>query len=1116
MPKQEQPRSKAVLVVGSGYGALKVANNLALSGIPTVWATKHKHFLQPDDLPATPADWPEDLSYQLRPLYLRVKQHPLVTPLPQAGLTAIDRATDGYRVTVAQAPRFIDYDRCTGCGRCLEVCPLAGSARPPLWPAPSFVPTRAPEMEKRKRPPCRSACPLGISVQGYMALTAAGRFEEALAVIRRDNPLPGVCGRVCHHPCEDLCRRGDIDQPLAIRDIKRFLFDYETQHGEAGFDLSQRVSRGLKVAVVGSGPSGLTAAHFLNREGFDVTILEALSQAGGMLRVGINAFRLPRQVLDAEIEALKKSGVVIKTNTIVRSMDMLLKQGFQAALLATGTHTDLKLGLEGESLNGVTHCVEFLSRVNMIGAVRVGRRTVVIGGGNSAMDAARTALRFGADSVTVLAIENESDLPANPEEVREAREEGVVFKLGAAPVAISGNGSVEKVVCRPAHWEFAASAPPRLSFDSDQTFDLDADGVIVAIGQRPHLDMAGLDTQIQTGPGGRITIDNRCAASAPGVFACGDAVTGPSTVVGSMAHGRQAAGRIFEYLTGQPAPFIYPQVDETGLEDWVPLTETIETKSRQSAQHRTPEDRRRDFEEINPGLSVPQAVAEAERCLQCGVCSECLACETVCTDIGAIDHSNTGHRLEFSCPAILVADQDELPANPAIPLEILYPASGARDASDLLNVMMAGTAAVGQALPSVYNLKTTAYPEKPHPVEMPETDACGFFICSCNQTMASRAALERIRELAASVNGIEVSQIVTSFCHPDGADQIAQAMHRYGLSRVIVAACVCCPLQFQCLSCNEQRNRAKINLFDRHGLDRSRFELINLRDHLDKSQSEDEIVDQARELLRSAFIRYRYLGPLRQGVTEIGQSVLILGGSKVGLSCAQNLAVQGFQIRLVHNCRLPGQEPPAEAVGRPVPIVTPPIVQVDTATIMDISGSFGSYIVTVDQNGLRGQWAASVVCLTDEHLLSLAIDTGKTGLKKFYRYDFAFFHSPEAGLYRVRPVTLNRVSPEQAGAALAAEISTAMAEAFLRDHQLSPKVDPERCRGCGRCRDICPFEAVQLHIGEQGVYTAEIQRHRCVGCGGCVGRCPVTALDMPYFSNQLLKDMVASLLAKGQ
>ena len=662
---------------------------------------------------------------------------------------------------------------------------------------------------------------------------------------------------------------------------------------------------------------------------------------------------------------------------------------------------------------------------------------------------------------------------------------------------------------------FRRSPPPKLSFDSDETFDLNADGVIVAIGQRPHLDMANLDEQLQTGPGGRLTVDSCCRASAPGVFACGDVVTGPSTVVGSMAQGREAAGRIFEYLTQKPAPFIHSQVDETDLEDWPPITEEAKPKSRQTAEHRTPEARRSDFEEISSSLTAQQAVAEAERCLQCGLCSECRACETVCVDIGAIDHSAVGQQVEFTCPAILVADQDELPPDLAAPPEILYPACDPRDSSDLLNVMMAGTAAAGQVLPLVYDLQNPVYTEKSTLAAVPETDACGFFLCSCNQTMASASVLEQIRDLAASVNGIEVSQIVSSFCHPDGADQIAEAMNRHGLSRAIVASCVCCPLQFQCLSCSEQRNRAKMNLFDRHGLDRSRFELINLRDRLDRTQTDAEIVDQARELLRSAFIRYRYLGPLRQGVTEIGQSVLILGGSQVGLSCAENLALQGFQVRLVHNCRLHEQEPPPRDCHRPVPGDQPLITHVDSADILDITGAFGNYTVTVEQDGVRQQWPASVVCLTDEHLLSLAIDTGKTGLRKFYRYDFAFFHSPEAGLYRVRPVTLDRVSPQQAGAALAAEVSTAMAEAFLRDHQLSPKVDPERCRGCGRCRDICPFEAVQLHIGEQGVYTAEIQRHRCVGCGGCVGRCPVTALDMPYFSNQLLKDMVASLLAKG-
>jgi ferredoxin len=231
--KKSSKSKRAVLLVGSGYAALKVAEDLAQSGIPVVWVTKATHFLKLPGGIESFSDWPEDINFQFRPLYLRVTRHPLVTPLTCARVESLERRGDGYRAVVVQAPQYIDYDLCTGCGRCMEVCPLQGTARAPLSRSPAYCPSRALELDKRKLGECRVSCPLGVNVQAYMALTASSRFDEALSVIREDNPLPGICGRVCHHPCEESCRRTELDQAVAIRDIKRFLSDYEAERGPA-------------------------------------------------------------------------------------------------------------------------------------------------------------------------------------------------------------------------------------------------------------------------------------------------------------------------------------------------------------------------------------------------------------------------------------------------------------------------------------------------------------------------------------------------------------------------------------------------------------------------------------------------------------------------------------------------------------------------------------------------------------------------------------------------------------------------------------------------------------------------------------------------------------------
>ena len=1122
MKKQSSPGAarKAILLVGSGYGALKVAQDLAQSGLPLLWVTKAPHFLELPSSQESFTEWPADLNFQFRPLYLRITRHPLVRAITHAHVESIEKGPEGYRVVAVQDPPYVDYDLCTGCGRCMSVCPLQESSHPPLQRTPPYCPSRALDLDKRKPAPCRTACPLEVNVQAYMALTAASRFDEALAVIREDNPLPGICGRVCHHPCEEACRRLTVDETVSICSVKRFLADRELTVKPPRFTVADKERRSERVAIIGAGPAGLTAAHFLSQAGFPVTVFEAHKEAGGMLRMGINAFRLPRDILDLEIQAIAAEGVEIRTGAPVSDLRQLFADGFRAVLLCTGAHRDLLLGIPGEDARGVFGALEMLGSIHAGGKTDISGHVVVIGGGNSAIDAARAAVRLGAAMVTICYRRERGDMPARKAEIREAEEEGVLFEFRVAPVRIATkNGKatgLELIRMKMGSPDESGRRRPNPLQGSE--FKIAADRVIVAIGQEPHWRDMGIEDPLTADKSGRVLIDHRYYTSQPGVFAAGDVVTGPATVVGSMAQGRQAAARMITYINGNAGKRDNrPTASIASAADYLEIPADEPHLARREMDRRDPAQRRLDFGEVETGFTAAQAVSEAQRCLQCSSCCECRACESACRDIGAIDHARAPRRTTVISPSIIIANEEEITQKGLLKEKGVYRVGDFRHTTDIVNVLMAGSASAGLAMAEGSSLRAPGKPSAPEPSAAGSEDRLGIFVCTCNGTMASAAALERICDLGRKLPGVVHSELVFSACHPRGAEMIAEAVRTLKLGRVILASCVCCPLEFQCISCNDQRNRARIHLFNRLGLDRSRFEMVNLRDHLDAAQnSEDQVVAKARDFLRESFIRARFLGPLRSGTTKIGKNILILGGSEVGLSCARILGLQGFHVRLVHRCRLKGKkEMPREIRLRPVGETTGGNIKyVQEVTVDSIRGHLGDFQLAVEENGQKRLWRADIVCLTDLNMLALAIPEDMFGLKKFYRYDFAFFHTPQIGIYRVMPRTLSRVTPFQAGNALAAQVATAAAEAFLKDHELSPRVDPRRCRGCGRCADICPFDAVRMIANDRGFYTAEILRHNCVGCGGCVGRCPVTAMDMPYFSNRLLEEIVACTLTE--
>ena len=474
---------------------------------------------------------------------------------------------------------------------------------------------------------CRMECAIDQDVPGYTALIAQGKFIDALALIKRDNPLTGVLSRVCDHQCERICR-GETGEPLAIRDLKRFVTDYGLKHGlmlTAG-----REMKGLrgKVAIIGSGPAGLTCGFYLAQRGYNPIIFEKLSVKGGMLATGIPHYRLPKEVLKADIAYIESAGVAIKTG-IALGVDYTIKdlfdQGYKAVFLAMGAPIGAKLDIQGAGLDGVLIGLDFLRDVNLGESVEVGKSVVVIGGGSVAMDVAMTAVRLGAQDVQLACVESREEMPAYRWELEDAVEEGVVIHDGWGPKRIKGDGrvkGVDLVGCTAVFDKQGAFCP---KYDESVVKSLDADTVIIAVGQ-------GVDRNVADGvPGITVTETGTIEANKetletgiPGVFAGADVVTGPRSVVKAVAAGKAATESIDRYIKGMSqirtpkeekySPFVKMQRPTAFID---PLELILKENSlRQVAPKRSAGERRRDFKEIVGGLSKEQAIREAKRCLK--------------------------------------------------------------------------------------------------------------------------------------------------------------------------------------------------------------------------------------------------------------------------------------------------------------------------------------------------------------------------------------------------------------------------------------------------------------------------------------------------------------------
>ena len=1078
--------NNGTLIIGGSVAGLQAALDLANSGIP-VHLTTSQPFLDHQSGQDIPKHWINARS-------LDVLRHPLIKIWNNSDIHELEQNESGFRANLRRTPRFVDLERCIACGDCIDVCPVTipGTERKAIYldGQPGCM-----AIDRAGKAPCSGTCPGGIHVQGYVALIAEKRYREAIELIFEALPFPSVCGRVCNHYCESNCTRGKIDESLNIMALKRFVADWAYDHKDAiHFPEDNPNPTHKKIAIIGAGPSGLTAARDLARIGHEVRVYDSLPAAGGMMRYGIPPHRLPTEQLDWEIQQIVDEGVELVLNTRVDDIPGLIENGYDAVLIATGAHKAKKIPIKNSDHPDNWLSLDLLRRARMGDEIDLlGKKVVVLGGGNVALDSVRTAIRLGAAEVCMTCLEPRGEMPGFEWEIGVAEEEGVEVYPGRTFKEIV----VEKdkiIGVRCVEIDFRGFQDGRPDFEEIPNSEhiLPADLVIWAIGQEPDYSFLPSDDSIETQPPLGIYSDGNMMSSMPGVFVSGDVRRGKTFyVIDAIGEGHQTARCIDRYLRGEegmPEPVLHPKVEYNAEESEIRFEQSMAGRQARAQIPAIPlKERIRNFKEVDLPLSEEDAVKEANRCLLCGPCSECLACVDVCKT-GAIDHNKleTQHSLQFN--AVIYADPEAVFEDLSIPAsQGMY-----RISSD--DPLLGSSVAAQAMLDSASNRQSLPISMAPEVTETPTR--IGVFVCQCGDPaesgkISSIVNIQMIADQATSQPDVIHTQVLPFSCTPEAAQEIQTAIDGQGLERVVLAACSCCNIDQVCLSCTYQRVRCKENqglFLTANGLSglspiphlapqSTLFEFVNIREqcawvHQDNPQRATE---KAISLVTATITRAKAAPAKLAGARSLEKSALILGNGPSGPHCQNMLAELNVDVETI------------------------------ALTPTQVSRAGGLYIVHHHEQ----TWKASTIVLapTDQAQFEKMLAAfGRQRRQPQIDKSWGGLDTHRPGVYFIDP----NLDAHIAGAAAAARVMAWIGRTESRP-PTAAVVDLDRCRACETCIDTCEYCAPEL-IEIDGRYTSWIDPAICVSCGTCAAHCPSGAIFAGCSTDTQLEAMLDAIL----